>query len=79
MAIEREVYIDARQAARFAGLSLVAWWKAVREGLMPAPVYPLRRAPRWRPNEIREAQTKARALLLGKNVLVRSEKLAATK
>lgn len=57
-----ETPLTAKEAAPVAGLSLPAFWRAVREKRLPAPVYPAPRAPRWYPSEIRAALLKTRAL-----------------
>lgn len=44
--------LNAKQAANFLGLSLPGLWKAVRQGRIPKPVYPLARAPRWFEDEL---------------------------
>lgn len=54
--------LTAREAAVAAGLSLSAFWRAVSDGRLPAPVYPLPRAPRWFASEMRAAMLKTRAL-----------------
>ncbi|MDE2328982.1 AlpA family transcriptional regulator [Acidiphilium sp.] len=54
--------LTAKQACLVAGLSIAAFWRAVREKRMPAPVYPLPRAPRWFESEIRAALMKTRKL-----------------
>jgi predicted DNA-binding transcriptional regulator AlpA len=45
--------LGAEAAAIFVGLSMTGFWKAVRTGRLPDPVYPLPRAPRWYPSELR--------------------------
>ena len=57
-----ELPLDAETAAPVAGLSLGAFWRAVAAGRMPAPVYPMPRAPRWYASEIRHAMEATRCL-----------------
>ena len=57
-----EIPLDAETAATVAGLSLGAFWRAVAAGRMPAPVYPMPRAPRWYASEIRAAMEQTRCL-----------------
>jgi predicted DNA-binding transcriptional regulator AlpA len=57
-----EIPLDAETAAPVAGLSLGAFWRAVAAGRMPAPVYPMPRAPRWYASEIRAAMEQTRCL-----------------
>lgn len=57
-----ELPLDAEAAAPVAGLSLGAFWRAVAAGRMPAPVYPMPRAPRWYASEIRHAMEQTRCL-----------------
>jgi predicted DNA-binding transcriptional regulator AlpA len=47
--------LSPRESAQEVGLSLPGFWKAVAEGRLPLPVYPLRRAPRWRRSELHTA------------------------
>ncbi len=47
--------LPAKAAATEVGLSLAAFWRAVGAGRLPAPVYPLPRAPRWFRSELRTA------------------------
>jgi predicted DNA-binding transcriptional regulator AlpA len=54
--------LTARQSADEANVSIAAWWKAVSTGRVPAPVYPLPRAPRWRRSEVRAAIEATRML-----------------
>ena len=54
-AVPSDTPLTARQAAPEAGLSLAAFWRAVRDGRLPAPCYVLPRAPRWYASEIRAA------------------------
>lgn len=57
-----EFPLDPRGSARTVGLSLAGFWRAVREKRLPQPVYPLPRAPRWYPSELREAALRTRAV-----------------
>jgi predicted DNA-binding transcriptional regulator AlpA len=52
----------AKEAATEVGLSLAAFWRAVGAGRLPAPVYPLPRAPRWYRSELRAALQQHRML-----------------
>ena len=54
--------VPAKVAAPAAGLSISAFWRAVADGRLPAPVYPAPRAPRWFVSEIRAALAATRAL-----------------
>ena len=42
-----DVLLSAKASATAVGLSLPAFWCAVRNGRFPNPVYPAPRAPRW--------------------------------
>ena len=57
-----ELPLDAKSSALTVGLSLAGFWRAVRHGRLPSPVYPLPKAPRWYPSELRAASMKTRAL-----------------
>jgi hypothetical protein len=57
-----EIPVDVEGAAELTGLSIPGVWKAVRSGRLPSPVYPLPRAPRWFPGELRAALLETRAL-----------------
>jgi predicted DNA-binding transcriptional regulator AlpA len=52
----------AKAAAAEVGLSLAAFWRAVANGRLPQPVYPLPRAPRWFRSELRAALEQHRML-----------------
>lgn len=54
--------LPPKESAAFCGVSLPAFWAAVRNGRLPAPVYPAPRAPRWFENELRAALEATRAL-----------------
>ena len=54
--------LAAVEAAAEVRLSLAAFWRAVAARRLPAPLYPLPRAPRWRRSELREALEATRAL-----------------
>ncbi len=47
--------LTVAQSAGWTGLSRAAFWRAVRDGRLPAPVYPAPRAPRWFLSELRAA------------------------
>lgn len=47
--------LDARESAAEAGVALSTWWKHVKAGNFPAPVYPLPHMPRWRRSIVRAA------------------------
>jgi predicted DNA-binding transcriptional regulator AlpA len=67
----------AEQAAAEAGLSLPGFWKAVQAGRLPAPFYPLSRAPRWRLSELKGALEITRALPSQQKAARRAASLAA--
>jgi predicted DNA-binding transcriptional regulator AlpA len=50
------------KAAALVGLSVPTFYKAVRSGWLPAPIYPSPHSPRWFPNELLAAVEKTRAL-----------------
>jgi predicted DNA-binding transcriptional regulator AlpA len=54
--------LTARQGAIEVAVSLPAFWKAVSDGRLPAPLYVLPRAPRWRRSELRAAVESRRML-----------------
>lgn len=60
--IPTDPLLMAEQAAVEVGLSLPGFWKAVQAGRLPAPLYPLGRAPRWRLSELKASLEKTRAL-----------------
>jgi len=47
--------LTAKDSASEVGLSLGTFWRAVAAGRLPQPVYPMPRAPRWFPSELRAA------------------------
>ncbi len=57
-----ELPIPAEQARKIAGLSKPAFWRAVADKRLPAPVYPAPRAPRWYPSEIKARLEETRKL-----------------
>jgi predicted DNA-binding transcriptional regulator AlpA len=67
----------AEQAAAEVSLSLPGFWKAVQAGRLPAPVYPLPRAPRWFASELRAALQTTRAKPCDQKAARRAAKLAA--
>jgi predicted DNA-binding transcriptional regulator AlpA len=76
--------LPPKAAAVESGLSLAAFWRQVRDGRLPAPLYPSPRSPRWVRAELREAllQTRCRpgdrptARIRGR-ALVKDRRLAA--
>jgi predicted DNA-binding transcriptional regulator AlpA len=54
--------LTAEAAADMAGLSRPAFYAGVRDGRLPQPLYPARRAPRWVEAELRAALEATRAL-----------------
>jgi predicted DNA-binding transcriptional regulator AlpA len=54
--------LDAREAAAEVRLSLPAFWKQVRQGRLPKPLYPAPRCPRWVLSELRDALLATRCL-----------------
>lgn len=69
--------LTARESALEVRLSLAAFWRAVRDGRLPAPVYPLPRAPRWFRSELREAMNATRARPTEQMAARRAARLAA--
>jgi len=69
--------LTAKQSAEEVGLSLAAFWRAVASGRLPAPVYPLPRAPRWRRSELLVALAATRALPRDQMAARRAAKLTA--
>jgi hypothetical protein len=67
----------AEHAAVEVGLSLPGFWKAVQAERLPAPVYPLSRAPRWRLSELKAAVEKTRSLPSRQKEARRTASLAA--
>ena len=70
------VYLSADAAAEYIALSVPSFWKAVREGRLPAPVYPVPRTPRWVAAEIDAALEATRALPRDQMIKRRNEKAA---
>lgn len=66
-------------ASDFVGLSRPAFYVAVRNGRLPAPVYPAPRAPRWIPSELRAAVEATRALPRDQVAARRAARLAGMK
>ena len=54
--------MTAKQAAAMVGITLSAFWRAVGAERLPAPVYPLPKAPRWYGSELRVALEATRQL-----------------
>jgi predicted DNA-binding transcriptional regulator AlpA len=59
---DADLPLIAKDAAAAVGLSVPAFWRAVAEGRLPQPVYPLPRAPRWFRSELRIALEQHRML-----------------
>jgi predicted DNA-binding transcriptional regulator AlpA len=53
--------LNAEESAAECGLSVPAFWKGVKAGRLPKPVYPASRAPRWRRSELHAALEATRA------------------
>lgn len=47
--------LNAHESAAEAGIAVATWWKWVRLGRFPQPLYPLPKSPRWRRSEVRAA------------------------
>jgi predicted DNA-binding transcriptional regulator AlpA len=45
--------LDVREAAAEAGVAVSTWWKWVKLGRFPQPLYPLPHSPRWRRSAVR--------------------------
>ena len=54
--------LASKAAAAAVGLSLPAFWKQVRDGRLPRPLYPSPRSPRWVLTELHQALLQTRAL-----------------
>jgi predicted DNA-binding transcriptional regulator AlpA len=54
--------MTAKQAAAMVGITVSAFWRAVGAERLPAPVYPLPKAPRWFGSELRAALDATRAM-----------------
>src|SRR5689334_8352523 len=48
-----DVPVGPKEAARIVGLSLAGLRLAIRKKRLPPPIYPLPKAPRWFPSELR--------------------------
>jgi len=59
---EDDVLLTATEAARLLALSKPGLWIGVARGDLPAPFYPLPRAPRWSRNELLATVAARRAL-----------------
>jgi predicted DNA-binding transcriptional regulator AlpA len=53
--ISDDTLLTARQSADELNISLPAFWKGVADGRLPAPLYVLPRAPRWRRSDLHAA------------------------
>ena len=69
--------LSAKDAAREAGLSVPAFWKAVSSGRLPRPVYPAPKAPRWYRAELHAAIEATRALPCEAKAARRAVRLAS--
>lgn len=47
--------LRATEAAKIVGLSVPAFWRGVRDGRFPLPLYVASRSPRWWLGELRSA------------------------
>jgi predicted DNA-binding transcriptional regulator AlpA len=47
--------LTADEAAAEAGVAKSTWWREVKTGRMPAPIYVTAKSPRWRLSEIHDA------------------------
>jgi predicted DNA-binding transcriptional regulator AlpA len=72
-----ECLLDARESAGVVGVCLSGFWRAVAQGRLPPPVYPLPKAPRWFPSELRAAVEATRALPAQQKLKRRAARLAA--
>jgi len=45
-------WLTAEESAAAVGVGLSTWWKHVRLGNFPAPVFPLPHTPRWRQSAV---------------------------
>jgi len=59
---EDDVLLTAAEAAKLLALSRPGLWVGVARGDLPAPFYPLPRAPRWSRNELLATVAARRAL-----------------
>ncbi len=71
--------LTAEQTAEFLHCSIAAVWRAVASGRLPAPFYPVPRAPRWDRTELRAALEATRALPREAMAARREAKLAASR
>jgi predicted DNA-binding transcriptional regulator AlpA len=49
--------LTPQEAAAEVGIAVATWWKWVKLGRFPQPIYPLPKSPRWRRSEVRAALT----------------------
>lgn len=47
--------LNVKEAAAERGCGVSTWWRDVRAGLLPEPIYITPKSPRWRLSEIHEA------------------------
>jgi predicted DNA-binding transcriptional regulator AlpA len=71
--------LPAKEAAKCVGVSLSAFWRGVAAGYLPAPVYPMPRAPRWYPSELRATVETTRSLPVDAKEKRRKAKISANK
>lgn len=54
-------YLTAGEGALFIGICVASFWRGVKAGRLPCPVYPTPRAARWRSDELLAALEATRA------------------
>jgi len=75
---EDDVLLTAAEAAKLLALSRPGLWVGVARGDLPAPFYPLPRAPRWSRNELLATVAARRALPRDQMAKRRAARAAAT-
>ena len=75
---EDDVLLTAAEAAKLLALSRSGLWVGVARGDLPAPCYPLPRAPRWSRNELLATVAARRALPRDQMAKRRAARAAAT-
>jgi predicted DNA-binding transcriptional regulator AlpA len=70
--------LNAEESAAEVHLALPTFWRQVKVGRMPKPVYPSPRAPRWWRSELHASLEQTRALPTEQMAARRAEKIAAT-
>lgn len=58
----KDPLLTADESAQECGVSVPAFWKGVKAGRLPKPVYPASRAPRWRRSELHAALEVTRSM-----------------